>query len=160
MGWDLHFINSRKIGEIMDADERFKIEFTNNGSEDIGYLYLFDDDGEKSGVSIPDTTEENYKDILLTYAFLPYSHKLGYFLWELYHEFGIMFSDTCLDNFTYLGNLCENEQEENDLVNYCCAAEMIDFFGNMLDEDHELRKLYERTKPVYEKLYRKYKEQN
>lgn len=158
MGWDLHFINSRKIGEIMEADGRFKIEFSNNGHEDIGYMYLLDEEGEKSGIVIPGITKENYKDEYLSCAYLPYGHKLGYFLLELYQNFGIMFGDTCLDDFMYLNELCENAAEETDLLHYCCANEMINFFSDIIGEDHELRKLYERTKPVYEKVLKKIKE--
>lgn len=158
MGWDLHFTNSRKIGEIMEADDRFKIEFGNNGHEDVGYMYILDEEGERSGISIPGITEENYKDKHLSYAYLPYGHKLGYFLWELYQKFGIMFADTHLEDFMYLNDLCENEQEEMGLLYYCYSGEMINFFDDMLEEGHELRKLYEKTKPVYEKLYKKLKE--
>lgn len=166
MGWDIHFTNTRKIGEILQ-DEEFGIEFNDfrkmepkdddNGYCDA-YIYTTDDEGHKSGLYVPSINEDNYKDEYLTYGFISYGGRLGYFLWKLYNKYDIWFADTALDDWMYLSDECESKEEEDALWNFCFASEMAYFFGDNLPEDDKMRKILDETRPVRDAIYNRYQE--
>lgn len=153
MGWDIHFCNTRKIGEIL-TDEEFSIDFEKDGA----YIFTVDEEGKKSGLFFPGITEENYKDEYLTYGFISYGSRLGEFLWKLYNKYDMWFADTALEDFWYLSGDCENEEEEDALLQFCYAEEMVHFFGDNLPEDDKMRKILKETEPIRNKIYDRYKE--
>lgn len=143
MGWDIHFIKSKNIEEIL-KDEDFKMEEPRR--DGYAYMYVIDEEGEQSGLNI--SLAKPY----LTYGYLPYGHKLGEFLWRLYTKFGIMFADTCLDDWLYLQDDCKDEHEEEVLVWYCYAHEMLNFFGDMLKDDKLIHGYYEEGEKLVNEL--------
>ena len=163
MGWDIHFTNTRKIGEILQ-DKEFGIEFNDwrkiDASDDYcdAYIYTTDEDGNQSGLFVPSINEDNYKDEYLTYGFISYGSRLGEFLWKLYTKYNIWFADTALEDWMYLYDDCENEEEQEALWNFCYAAEMVHFFGENLPQDDKLRKILKETEPVRNRIYNRYKE--
>ena len=151
MGWDIHFTNQRTIGEILE-DKEFDIEF----KDDDAYVLTTDEEGHKSGLIVPGVTKDNYKTHLLSYGFISYNCRLGEFLWKLYTKYDMWFADTALDDFMYLCDECKNEEEENALLKYCYAEEMVHFFGDNLPKDDKLRKILADTTPVRDRLYEQY----
>ena len=155
MGWDIHFYGNHTLGEILE-DEKFKIDF--NEEENLAYLYVLDENGKECGVCLPDITKDNYKEEYPSYGRAPYGAGTLSLMWELYVKFGIVFADTCLEDYYYLADFCEDDKERSELFDHCCAEEMTWHFGDMLDKDSELWKTIERTQPLYERLLKEYKE--
>jgi len=151
MSWDIHFIRDKKIGEVLE-DNEFKIRC---GSS-VCVIYTIDD-GEESGLVFPHVTEEDYKDKGLNYGYANYGANVRPFLYKLYKKFGVLFADTCLDDYWYLQEYCESNEEEQDLLRYCCANEMLHMFSPYLDDDPLLKGYMEKGIPLYDKLYEKYK---
>lgn len=149
MGWDIHFFNPVKMGDILE-DKEFTFENS--------VLSIIDDGGEESYLFLPKVPKEDYLDYEIDYGCATYGANIRPLLWKLYREFGIMFADTCFDEYFYLCDYCENDDEMLVLQNYCIANEMFHMFGPFLANDELMHSFIKNGKPLSEKLYERYKD--
>ena len=157
MGWDMHFFNSPKVSEILEKDDKIKIEFSDKENEYPSSLYMDDGKGHNCHIVLSDITKDNYKDEALWYSPRGWGN-VGVILTELFQKFNIWFADEGFEDYCYLSQACENEDEEDKLMKYCIAEEMIRGIGDSIPEGHELRRYLEEYKPLRDELYQKYRE--
>lgn len=156
MGWDFHFFRTKKIGELL-KDENIKEEHIKDNQFKDKRIYLYTMyEGKRSGFVIGNL-KENYRDDYLSYAYSPYGHGSLYFVWYLYKNHGIMFYDDVQDLMFF--EYCENDKEEDILMNYICAEQMYHIYNDIIEnkeELSELKTLYEEGKETYDKLYKRW----
>lgn len=151
MGWDIHFLNTKRIEDIL-KDEDFKVEESRDG---FVFMYVIDENtGKKSGLNVQ---VEEY----LNYGYLPYGYDLGLFLTMLYRKFGILSAESIeLQNLYHLYGYCLNDEELNALATNDYAISSLSMLDLTKQERKELDDLVKRTSAVVDELYERYKEAN